>query len=359
MTDQLSREIADGLRRIGTGDPPDGLAAAALRGADRARRARVAGTFVAVVAVIAVALGVLTAATPRQRSQPATRPGGAHLVISGFGCTTVRGYSQVLDPAHGGYRKVPYCLDGISPDGRRAIVSDLNGINNAIREGVLSTTTGKIRWYPERIGIGATWSPDGRTLLMPVSTDGASPSVMVLDPETGRGHKIDLSARTDKVVWLPNGHLLATAQCGCVDPAVYEIALTGELIRQYPKAPRHPWPAGLYAGTVSPDGRYLVESSEAQGGGFVTALLLDAAGAYAVGHIDLYSYSVVGWYDATRLLVRERADGGRRLIQLGVMDLGGTITPLPARDLGFDAGDQSDSTVFIGTATDATRDVAF
>jgi hypothetical protein len=70
-----------------------------------------------------------------------------------------------------------------------------------------------------------------------------------------------------------------------------------------PAAPRYPWPAGLYAGTVSPDGRYL--------------------------------------------------------IQLGVLDLRGTVTPLPARDLGFDAGQQSDTTVFIGTATDATRGVAF
>jgi hypothetical protein len=365
MTDHVTREVTAGLGRLGAGTPPapDALAAGAVRGAARVRRARVAGTFVAVAVVIAVAVGVATAATPRRRSLPATPPTGGHLVVAGIGCTAFPGYSMLLDPDTGAYRKVPYCVEDVSPDGRRATVSEYVAAGREFRDGALTIATGQVVWFDDPYGRGV-WSPDGRHVLMGADIDVASSGAWLADPDTGRVARISFGDlgdhQIDQVVWTPNGDLLATASCGCLPAALYGYDLGGHLVRSLPKAPRYPWPRGLYPGRVSPDGRYLVETSESTGEGFVTSILLDGAGARAVGHFGLRGYFVVGWYDATHLVVREGARSGKRPTELVVMDLGGHITSRLTRDVdSSSSSEQTLTTLFIATATDATGDKAF
>jgi hypothetical protein len=360
MSHPLDEAVRNGLDHIGTEHPapsPAGLAAAAVRRANRARYAWIGASTAAVGVIVAGALAAAAAVGPGGLT--AAAPGPPQRVITSASCSTATGTSVILDRRSGRYMQVPYCRLNLSPDGRYALVLGTKPKQRQGFSGVLTVATGQVPWLDGPIGDGV-WSPDSSRLLLRTIRVPLQPGHIgftLLDPATGTGPLIQVPypACPDNLgpVWLPGSDRFALTRIDCTrghapwpvtSVTVYD--LRGHAVSTR-RIDLRLWEPGAF----SPDGSLAVLTSDPLAEVHPTAEIVDASTFAVRRTLRLPDGTAFrGWYDADHLIVQERqrrAPGmGRETVPavttLHIVDLAGhvtrtvTRTPGPAVDgLGF------------------------
>ncbi|MFC7545057.1 hypothetical protein [Plantactinospora sp. GCM10030261] len=369
MTTHLEHAVREALDQLADAPPPPDLAQAALRTAGRQRTARRASVGVAAVAVALATIPLTVSALDPQDSLPVGDTGQAAAVrpfvvtaYSGVGNPADPGpaddYSLLLDPATGTYEKVPYNEVVPSPDGSQVLVHEGdNSQAHPSRRGVLDRDTGVVRWMPGSAGYtsGASWSPDGRRILVTNQPkDGNGAGFLLVDATTLVVKPVEVpdvvTENTNGLtfVWTPDGTgvaLTLTANVSESEPG----RVTG--IGFYDLS-------GKVFHTLRVDGGALHDSNGFSPEGDRIALdnrfsdekiqIVDATHGVVQHEFSVpRSNGVLGWYDSAHLIVKDYGDqAAQKRPSLKVVDLTGKVI----RTVEFAEGADSAQRVHVGSS---------
>ena len=239
MTTRLEDALRETLDRLADEarptEPPTGLAAAALRRAERRRVRRTALTaLAAVVATFAVVVPTVellrgegpppvtpptaTSAPPAPTTAPSPTPPPAAFDLGAIelpggwmlGAAPGEGGFWVWDRTRTTYRQVPYQHVYPAPVGNYAVVVGTDGE----RLGVLDLGKDKVRWLDTlRRWSGPEWTADGSRFLMRSQT--GSTHLLVVTARTGDirpipGTSTDVPDEAEPAFWMPGDTEVAT-----------------------------------------------------------------------------------------------------------------------------------------------------
>ena len=390
MNRGLDSALRATLEAVADAPPPPGMAEKARRMAHRQRVTRWAlgGVAAAVVAALVVVnAGAMVVSrsggsdSPPAAPNPIGAPGptdptdapgltGARYVIEGYSDTAhnqANDESFLLNPATGGYDKVPYRTVVPSPDGRQvAVCGGDNSHLVMVRAGVMDRATGKVRWIGRDVSSPGIWSPDGRRILFTEIPKEGPSGFSIVDASTLRTQFVavpDASSIGAPFVWAPDGNgvaLTLSHTSGREDRPdtitgirIYD--LSGKRVRDIPES------VGQLFNTAdfSPDGRRVALSPPAAMTDEKQISIVDTASGTVQKRLSLPAVSsrVVGWYDEDHLIVRlwGAEQGGAALV---VVDLDGVVQQtVPLFDPGIGA-----QSLYVGSAdglSGAAADLAF
>ncbi|WP_018349011.1 TolB family protein [Longispora albida] len=318
--------------------PPVELASRALGQSRRIRRARRLATGAALLAAVAACVVpyklMQEMKAPQQRpaatSQATSLPGPALSPGTGpqldrfqiedgaweIGGWRAAGWSSddpaqnsiVYLPAEKSYLRVPYMGARRSPAGSEIAVYG-SGARPGELSGFLDPATSQVRWMSSTALMDATWSPDGKRLLVS-SLRGPTGTFSIVDPVTleSRQFKVTVPcARLCRFFWHPNGRdVVVTATTPSREPLGIDVFPTDQ--GPEPKAKtRLPVKAYVEDGTAwSPDGKYVVANSEPDGKPMVYEVATGSPVAAVPGQKALTTY----WIDNATYLTFSRNDDG-------------------------------------------------
>jgi dipeptidyl aminopeptidase/acylaminoacyl peptidase len=203
---------------------------------------------------------------------------------------------------------------------------------------------------PDRREESPLWSPDGAALAIAIKPkDGTSYDLAILDWATRKVRQLTHEASPDRqwqvVAWSPDGKTLYAerAEVGFTDSDVYAVDVaSGQTTNLTPHEGRHTYEAG----SLSPDGKTLLVTSNAKNGGRNVALL-DIASHQITWATDTLWEASAGSFapDGKSFTYLLNADGlvdvylvDRQTLKARKLDLGGGVNSLPELPSAFSPG---------------------